>query len=56
MVPLIYLHHFKRNVFIRHTVFISLVVKMLQIKQMCGYLSHLFSGLCASQSRVCGLR
>lgn len=56
MVSLIYLHHSDHDVFIWHTVFISLVVKMLQIKQMCGYLSHLFHDLCVSQGRVCGPR
>lgn len=55
-VSFIYLHHLNRGVFILHTVLISVAVKMLQIKQMCGYLSCLFPGLCASQSPVCGPR
>lgn len=58
--PVIYSRHFDCNVLVRHTVFISLVVRMLRIKQMCGYSPRFYSPLCVRawmcQRRVCGLR
>lgn len=44
MVSLIYLQHFDRNIFIMHMVCISPVVKMMQTKQVCGYLSYYSQG------------